>query len=1319
MKNRPNDSEQFNIPDQGGVPNNNNEANEVISDCNTAEKNVKLTDEQVDAVKDDAAKTTAKTAGDADANMVDGIDSDTKGFKGKKVSNVFKSISGPAPMRAAAATPLLRGIVHPVGTDDEVRIADVDKLDRNLAMAESMYDSIQAEVIEEGVKGTSNSDEAIIGDPSDVNVYSEQTTIMAETVTRRTKKYGVLDSRHRSSGTEFHRNLFEVSVSGDYLDLEEDGSGNVVQDGHAYAKGKDQKENLLFNRLAADGGYIPNQFIMPKTGFYLLKGINPTPTASPIHRVGVIRRRIGDEYQLAEVYQATGNGIFEVEDVTPLVSDIISASRETAELLTCNKSKMQMGVAEQLANQLIELADKTDNRDLIMYPETNLYRNRCSLYQIRGINNYATALDCYNNIEQYIEFMTALSESEVEYMVPRLNVLNIKANLKQAKGFEGMQHRYQPNYDRTYYRNIAKAYPCNEELALPTLAAYINTMASPHRYNRPAALIYGMRELWAKIDAQCKLIDEGDLKTAILDKVFVANEVLEHLEAKLACGSFSDPTHVVSDARIEMSDVGYTILHFDPNDLVDYTAEFTGSGGSLRYRADVFPCAGYVNVYTGAGGYAAEVAVYNVCPTWIDTIARIISSNRAIQRLLNYRETTLVNGVKLNMLQYQYAQITAGNGCEFHPWLIDTYQPAWIAHWFLDGMMEVQHDVLSNKNQRSGYFRFLSMIDALSNPALFAEGKTSVGNVITSLINNDYIKADEFARTAADFKQLSPEIIAKKFDKMDDQQLAFADCLDMRAYNANWGAKDGIVILHPSKFDQHVSSLEGWDVLVPTTVGTVGTTEVNAGTIRQLLEQFETTAAAADDGLRFWPSDEYNGAYISSIDGSVRFQVLVFGHGSYDKDIPVLFRRHLSDNGAKTVLVGTDNADPNMLGFEDNPQHELYGYDDIQNMPVCDGYIMLKRVPDGFGYAGLDYDDAAAVADYMICPFINVGETSLDSSALVKKQAVKPRKALRSNFSDAKNTLYVDTASINPTTGVVTGDAIRGYQRDANNINEVKRYTCQPTLYGYKRIPALFDGFVKRLAANSGAPCVWLTSHSTEATAGVLNMPGFFAHQTFMYRPADFEWPDNDDGKFTYAGIAAAISYPVYLNARFAVNVPAASDWRWYNWQDLTAAGYEDSTAQFGFTSTLNQMCRSGHKPMLHEDLFVIPVLSNANINADDSHFNDTVGQNARYVVLEDNHNNKHARYYWDRFMRMFKNQLQQPESDHIRFAADHYLASLVQRPQYLYLGDVNGAKNPDILSELCYNDIRTYRTDKPIIRLNLAWNSIGMTKSLVHEQFK
>lgn len=1291
----------------------------AIDKQNNAQDAVAISPEQVAEAREDAADSAARTLKKSGEATIGSIDSKNAGVGGTTVKDKIAFGGGITPINASAVK--LRGTIAKAVTPVTV-VADVDEMDRMQHMAESGYAAIQSEVLEEAVAGTENSDEKIIGLAQDNNVYSEETTIMAETVTRRTKKYGQEHPRHRASGTVFTRKAFGLSISGDSYDLETDAEGELKPVGTVYHKNWHLRENFLLNRLGSDGGYIANEFIMPKTGYFRLKGINPFYSGPRVlTKIGQVKRQSGEGYVLCGVYQARGNGIFEVEDVTPLVSDATHAVEETVELITANKGKMKFGQAEAVANLFAALANKVDDRGDYLYPELNLYRNRSSIGSVAGVASVDTSLSCKNDLAQYVNFMHSLSESEIFFIVQRLNVMNEKDNLKMFKGFEGMQDVYS-NIDKSYWANVFKAKPSEPHLKTPTMAAYLASFNSTKRFNRAAALVYGLREFWAKLEAQCQIIDEGDIKTAVMANVRVQRDAVEKLALKLAIGTTVDPENSTSDATVHLSDVGSIILNFDPNDLFDFvdagfdTVEDKDHNVSATdFHINVFPSAGYVNVFTGQGGYLAEASTYFVLPVWMDALRRIMNSQTLRDRLLKFEPKNK------GLLQYFYHASEVG---KYLPIKIDLVEPSWFTHYFLEGLREVKDVVLSVGNSQSGMFRFMSMLKEYGNEDVYDADTMSLSDALAKLIDNPYLHVDPHARTIADFKKLSREAIIDRFYEPENIQIGLATNIDLSYFGL--GEKKSMVILAPSRFGHYVSNLEGWKIFKPNEDGT-DKVEVYASNVQELLGQFPVNSEGVAKGLHLWPSKQQGQkTYLSAIDPVGKYQILLASTSNYKKDTPVLFKRMIDSAAGATVMVGTANADPRILDFQDNPDMALYGHDGFQNLVPCDAFVLVRRVGSDISASGNLVHNEAEVSldDYMLCPVLFCDHTGnvTDSAAFSNTTGVK-YVGFYSRLGKAVNALYQPDAKINAAGEVTPTTLVRCRKRSIDESltveSEFIRLMRLPTLYGYERFMPGNTGFT---AWRDGA--IGLTQEWAQSDRGILigasgrGSHDGMSHTQFMaFYPEDFDWP-NGDGQVPFTAISQA-TVKIYLEERFGVKITDASDFKWYNHQRVLFVNVQDDDMVADMKTEIETLAVILSKPLQPAQLNRAILMTDTDIATDRDVVVDNQGDNARYVLLGEETDVVARQKFIDRYIREFGELLYWPIRDYLRYQIAPFHSGAVDRPQYVFFGEVFEKFNPDLISSLKYNDIRAYYTDKPAVRLNVGWEAMGMTECLLAKRFR
>lgn len=1228
---------------------------EAIRDANTNPDNTTVTDEDVEKARQQAGSLIEDTIGTAGVNQATQMDSKNLGAAGKNVSALFRKISGRN--HTTSARSLVRYAPPPV-RDEGTNVSDADHLERNQAMAQAAFEQVQSNIVREATRGTENGENTVIGVASDTNVYSEESVVMSETVTGKLTLHPSSSPKAREDGTYRVRRSKMLSVSGDYIH-----ASSPAGHGHDQSKGWLNYENVLFNRLNQFGAIIPNQFVAPKRGRFWVRGFNPLGGVAdpnvPAYRVA---RQVNGEQVLCQVYQAPANsqGIFDVVDLTPTEDSMIAAAIETAELLTCNKSKFTMGQCEQIA-QLFAAAQKVvdDPNQVIEWPEFT-DAQRSTLKVAAGIAPNGTSEDCYNNLEPLIEFMHYLQESEIMIAVPRLDVSGIKDTLKFHRGMEGLN----PSYP--YWRNVFHGDP-NEPgvFGHPSMAAYAATKSSARGYDTMAKWIYTFRTFWTDIESYVAVIDDGAAKDYIMSQIKVQRDVIDRLHNMLGIGTINDKDSMTSAQIIFGGNSVDLILGFDPNDLFNYTV--TGSDANSA-RITVWPACGYANVFTRTSATNAQTVVYNILPTWMQILQYAMNATPFRQRLLQYHPggVRLAAGAPENVAQFffnsaNYAQIS-----------IDLEAPSWYSCYFLEALMCYKERVYSDKNQLSGYLRYMRAEKVFQVDSVLKDDLITLKEALDGLITDTAVHYSATANKPSDFEELHDGAVKENFDYLGRQQLAIMTQVDAGKLNDTTSTE--VMVLQPTHFDQHVFNLTGY------------TAHANGHAYDGEDEDILETIEDIPDSL----------GYILSPDGNYA----ILSDGNASNPAPVIFTRDVTrHNGAKTVEMLQFDADAGPLGYEDNPAKAMYFDDSFVNLAPFDGYVLMYKRGN---YAAFDEAEpnCTAFRNYFFAPVIkSKGKTrSLGGFAA---NAIPHNVSLMSTDALSPNVFYALTGDSPATVTSRTVPALNG-------AADIMR---RPSLYGYERyVPAGYTALSYGTTVNTSRYGL-VQGRQQDVRAAGITFQTATGSSGELQRTRIYSWRPIRLGNEQAMSIADARTQ---FGEQFGLDTNAPSNWQWYSMQNVETTNWDNFLDTAGEDGVLEvesyvEALQRGNFIACAALIVANPLRTAFAAEYPNAAYNGA--QQAQFGCHMDFDDAILFDEYFDRYEHKALNSY---------FASPLYgpIANAVVNSETTWGYSLDITRSPETRKRTYRNDTRLFLTDKPVVRLNNNWNAYGMTAALFYEQY-
>lgn len=1232
---------------------------EAITDANTDPSNTQVTDEDVAGARRKAGDEVERTIETAGLNTATEMDSKNSGAAGKSVSALFRKITG-APKTASS----LGTRYQASGVVRDYNVSDADHLERNSAMAEAALEAVHSNIVREATRGAENSETAIIGVPSDVNVYSEESTIMSETATSRTVLYPDDHPRSRESGTIRQRRNKMLSVSGDYLF-----ASTQYGDGHDACKGAHDYENLLFNELGQYGNIIPNRFIAPKRGRFWVRGFSPLPNNDdPIAQVGTVHRNptgTGEGIDCV-VSQAPANskGLFDVVDLTPTMDAMEAAVAETAQLLTCNKSKFTLGQVEAIAQLFAQAQRVVDSpNEVIEWPEF-ADAQRSTLRSCPGLGSDTESLDCFNDYEPFIEFMHYLQESEIMLVGARLNCGHLRETLKFHKGMEGQNAHY------PYWRTVFHGDPAlRGNFRLPTAVAYAATKQSAVRFNTMAKWVYSMRAFWSDIESYIAVIDEGAAKDRVLSKVRVQKDVIDRFHNMLGKGTVNDPAEMTSAQTIYGGNSIDMVLAFDPNDLVHYTRSYNTAANTSAIVA--WPACGYANVFTRTTAANAQTVVYDIWPSWLQILVQAVNSTPFRRRVVQH----VPSGTPYNTDADSLEGFFKAGG--YAPIQVDLEAPNWFSFYMLEALMCFKERVYGERNQLSGYFRYFRAQEVFKVESVMSDDLMSLYDALDGLENDSAIYYDANWSKPSDFPALHDGAVKENFNYLPTQQLAILH--DLKKDKMPDGKTTGAIVLQPNQFDSYVFNTQGYAVQNPG---------IEAHAFANV-SQIEQSAAVA---------------WVSSPDGE---DSILFMAGDA---APVIFARDLSlETGAKTVEMLQFDADAGLIGYEDNPDKAMYFDDDFKNLHPFQGYVLMKH-RGNYVSETVSAADAAnprnAFARYSFCPVILSQTEFLKSDAaddFFVPNSQARHVALCSAAAGSKNIIRNGKTAV--TSREIPSTAF-------TNI------ASRPSLYGYERfVPGIMAQVYMSVQGQAGNVCVrgdYTNDPSAVAAAsGFAIGPGNAERIEKIYA---YGWQPAIIGEDTAQNIEEARNTQ---GALFTVRSQLPSEWRWYEKQNVFAtdgfAGINNAVTDFNVDYQLYRdvsqiLARCNFAAGVDLVVYTQEDEGVEYITAGDQN-NCVRSQFGRALSLQDCIALKHyfARYDKKALYSFYKAAL---------FTVHHGIPGSIGNAEVEFGYELDAVRHPDTRTRLYRNDTRLFLTDKPVVRLNRNWNAYGMTAPLFYEQF-
>lgn len=999
-------------------------------------------DEVVETAKDEADQTVDDNVELAEENVNADMNSETESAPGeekkekKKVKDYFGSSSviegQPSGMSLMSRNFMFAGEEAPV-------INDIDAFERNSDKAQREFNRVESKILREATQSVVDGESSvnIKGTPANNTIYPTESEITTETVSGKNAAAAHSFPRMRENGTMFMSGI-NVPVF----------ANTII---HSNAGGQDSQHTLknlhkdvvLFNNIDAQGN-IREGFRHVRRGIYIVKGINPIMTKAAGFTgsvnntekvIGYVKRdNISGSDSYIPVMEST-HELFRVQDLTPTLSDITNAAEDLVNEVVANESRMRYGAFEQIQVEMSRIREAFDDvNNTLNYPEfadedrSTLTKMEPAIFSING--NDASL---YNNYKSYAALMNEFAQSESLFALPRLNVHNIKDNLKTFRGLEGKDPEY------FYFKEVFKGDPNDTNYTTPTMADFASSKGSPRTHDNLAKWIYGFPQFWRSLKEALDTFDNSKLKNELLSKVKVSEEAFNDLVDSISIGRFSDNDGVTSAEVLKLQDENAFAIGFNPNDLVGYGLD---SSVNRIYHSDgstellkPYIVTGYLNVRTRETQVGSS-ARYYVAPTWLQTLVKVFSNELHLQ-------THLTRNKKEHAILDYFADWN-----NYLPWKLDLKKTTWLDMFILEGMMLTDSDVLDFDLPRNGFIRFLTYLEEASLlDKFYGEKSVSVSDLIDRIVNNDVLWLKPFMNTPADF----PVIIDSAKEKYDSEPFENQIAVLGKARDGSDSTTKTFVIMQPSRLDTELYSLTDLEF---RNVPAFAESKVDIIEDISVLAHSINGSDSTQNIFRTMPTGKF-GEFIllwrASAGGGAQANL-------------VTLRKILNPDlsTAKRFVQLTEGADPSILGWNTAPDKALFGKDGFQYIDPSEAYTIV--IQKGIQANG-KIDERPFTWKFSLAPVY----ISLDNEWKTANTAVANYKQMPLIYMDVTgNNQLLDNAG---EVGSQTYSRYRGL--DTNNataINEIIAVSrsAVPSMYGHRR--KIYRGLLDHTLDSSGKP---------------------------------------------------------------------------------------------------------------------------------------------------------------------------------------------------------------------------------------------------------
>lgn len=1225
-----------------------------------------VNDSEVSGARAGAADSVAKVEGQAADSSDASTQSDTTGANGEH--------AGQVKLRRGVSKSVGSGALNAASHFDTSSAAerldhasDVDRYAKNSELYDQAVENIAAEIKREATKGTEIADTGIFGDPSMGSVYSDESTTAIETLLGTGVLAPLSHPKQRKAGT-FYFGSSKIGMSdGDALYSHINAQNELVR-GHDGVKGVLQRESLLFNRLNENGRFTTTpSFVMPKRGKFLLLGFNPyAGTGSGLAQVGTVRRESSNGTQHNyPVEQATSDGLFKVVELTATLEDLKSVSHAVKEYAVANRTKMEIGfyerVAQALANaeKYILTPDEVNN-----WPEFTK-GGRSTLRFANDIRGAAHNYNCYNDLVSYAEFMSKLEHSESIFAgLPfGSNSQQILSTMKFHLGQEGRSHA------RTHFQQVMRGdigYTDSEGVntgAIPGIARYAQTMTNPRYIRRPGQYLTRLKSIWSRLDSIVKSVQEGLLPKVVGSKIKVNLELIDSLVDGLAIGRFSDVSMTSADMVKFGGDFSF-VLDFDPNDLV-FRSESPYADAAGNSYFNWYPAMGYANVLTATSIENSQTVVYSILPNWMRVLLEGLNSEPFNDRIFLRNET---NAEARN---YFYNWATQ-SPTPYLPISLDTNEPHFFWFYFGECLLEYEDRVFGAENANCGYMRWIGAKDVFKVDELYSDSSAmkqfgSLSEAINRVLTNKDIYVDHNWNTPQDIPVLSAERIAllqeEPFDKI------VAELKNPNQGNGN-SFFDGIQVhrsiqFQPYRRDTYMRSTEGLEFYAETSGLSSGNQELVDDVLHWLNNEVtDFTQIVTED------SPDQSVVWLRS--GEYRYsQLYIIDTGGVNVNLPIYIRRTLRrDTNALTGFPITGfEADSSLIGYDTNPSSLLYEKDNFLFGAHSHGFAVVRHDRGRIASTGADESGVNVPGmlhyRYDLLPVIH---STLNSATAINHSVPQVTLPYSSRRTGSYNTVFNG------------GNIVPGRVRAGNN--EYLRLMRIPSLYGTKRIVA--RNVTKPIMQRQSDVNAWLWHESIQnRSAGalpsaILNATKLRDFYGIMYMP-DIDGDVIDNVTIDRSAISDVRFYAQQTPITFDLLMTAADD----DLHNLLVVG--------NFTLSYD-MIKQG---------------ANVNVTI-------PVGLTDAITIREVKPNVIPAimKAYDEAFMTHLDRMYYDIVSQYVTLPTNNVVNG------YIYYNNIDSFLHPEVLTQSYFNDIRQYHTDQVFIFLNRDWYLYGADTPTFYNAF-
>lgn len=963
---------------------------------------------------------------------------------------------------------------------------------------------------------------------------------------RRKLNYGVFSGIQEdlsvTTGMLHRRGVSAIVLMGDpaATDNQFDANGAYVGEGTYKATRKHRMPPVYFNAIKFAVGYERKlrsdlKVKVTTNHVYLIRGIRiPTKSANKTFDDATYLNSIKKGYVpvdgldpasgLQQVVTPNAD-LFDVVDVTPVITDFCRNTKDISEFVSAIKSRMDRNY-EMLASDLVHT--KLRDTEVALQKakavaDNMLYCNQAfpnnSLFDtIYDNNNGKSALSCKNNVGSLVKAIKDMTSLEFLPVQSAPQIARIRDRMEGTiiteggtKTFPFTQAKFSPYKEGEQYAWLDGVAAANQSASQPS-----------RLYNTLSGMLYNANELYKMISSFIAYIqgNKGSLK--YISDLFIPSEAVENIKEdirrlqSLEAASAADNIDV-SEAR------DINILYaFNPNELIQWKATITTTNVELKdkdgntitvptIQPDNFsfsyaPTCGFVLTELDNTNKLAKShsTVYEILPDVLVAWCEALSDEEWVRNYLFGRNNRIRNYTEWcnSFLSGAMALAKGSGSVPDHitlPMSFDINKFSFAAYLLCAALYEEK----DKTDRRFNAFKLLARNANEIVEGVGVKGHVSAVTVLNQVMDSLIDNQESNITVHGSQGKYDPVAYNKRYEDKQLHQFAMYGPFSLPSGDATAAAAHiptgtkKLAIFAPALNDDH---LEHFGRFTPLNMP--GNHNWKADNKRELVE---TILRRAQDTslaeLHFAPvsAETSRGYAVNPLLINGYYSILTKGTNME----PVFFARTIGDPNAEPTKAYSyrpiiSGSVKKIAGGFNNEVAQLYGKDGFQYNPIGDVYVMVVQssksvIAEGLNTLHADrFIGGIADANIMMCPAwiipggasVHTTASSIDKNQVTVKQPVyheteAPGFMIKANVAES----FFDGTEVDASGCHKVDTSKSGYDHILDTVNLVcsedqcttygrlAEYFLEPSLYGYRRralTPVLMPTRVSKSVTYSG-----------------------------------------------------------------------------------------------------------------------------------------------------------------------------------------------------------------------------------------------------------